>query len=93
MTTANYTHSGSLRKAIKATLAMIKLAGKIEDVALVVEMERNGWSTEAIEVAMIRIMDNVLHGLWVDEMGRVPVTIVDAVGLTGEDSWAYCWNA
>jgi len=88
MTTANYTHSGSLRKAIKATLAMIKLAGKIEDVALVLEMERNGWSTEAIEVAMIRIMDNVLHGLWVDEMGRVPVAIVDAVGLTGEDSWA-----
>ena len=93
MATANYTHSVSLRKAIKATLAMIKLAGKIEDVTLVLEMERNGWNTEAIEVAMIKIMDNVLHGLWVDEMGRVPVTIVDAVGLTGEDSWAYCWNA
>ena len=93
MTTANYTDSVSLRKAIKATLAMIKLAGKIEDVALVLEMERNGWNTEAIEVAMMRIMDNVLHGLWVDERGRVPVAIVDAVGLTGEDSWAYCWNA
>ncbi len=92
MTTANYTHSVSLRKAIKATLAMIKLAGKIEDVTLVLEMERNGWNTEAIEAAMIKIMDNALHGLWVDEMGRVPVTIVDAVGLTGEDSWAYCWN-
>ena len=93
MATVNYTHSVSLRKAIKATLAMIKLAGKIEDVTLVLEMERNGWNTEAIEVAMIKIMDNVLHGLWVDEMGRVPVTIVDAVGLTGEDSWAYCWSA
>ena len=93
MTTATITNSRMLGKAINATLAMIKLAGKIEDVSLVIEMERNGWSTEVIEMAMIRIMDNALHGLWTEEMGRLPVAIVDAVGLTGEESWAYCWTA
>jgi len=93
MTTATITNSRLLGKAINATLAMIKLAGTIEDVSLVIEMERNGWSTEVIEMAMIRIMDNALHGLWTEEMGRLPVAIVDAVGPTGDESWAYCWTA
>jgi len=93
MKTVAITNSRLLGKAINATLAMIKIAGKIEDVTLVIEMERNGWSTDIIEMALIRIMDNAQHGLWMDEMGRLPVMIVDAVGLTGEQSWAYCWIA
>ena len=93
MKTVAITNSRLLGKAINATLAMIKIAGKIEDVTLVIEMERNGWSTDIIEMALIRIMDNAQHGLWMDEMGRLPVMIVDAVGLTGEQSWAYCWSA
>ena len=83
--------SVGFRYALKKAMENIRNHGAIEDTQLAALVEAEGCSDEDAGWALSRIIDNVQDGLWVAELGRLPVAILSAVTADGEESWAYVY--
>ena len=84
--------SSALHEALKIAVGFIRQHGAIEDTKLAAMVEAEGFCESYAGMALVRIMDNVQHELWTAELGRLPISILDAQSESGEDSWAYVWN-
>ena len=91
ITPTKYVPAPSIHYALDIALDLIRQHGAIEDTKLAAMVELQGCNEAFTNFALVRIIDNVQHGLWTEELGRLPVSILDARAESGEESWAYVW--